>query len=74
MLSDLLFVAGLVVGVMALPAMISAFSKSEPPRAAAIAAVIGGAMVLTAISLHPGGYRAQDIPAVFGRVLGHYFR
>ncbi len=73
MLADVLFVIGLVVAGMSLPAMISAFSKSEPPRVAAVAAVIGGALVVAAITMHPGGYRAQDIPAVVGRVLSQVF-
>lgn len=74
MLSDTLLALGLVVGVMAIPAMISAFSKSEPPRAAAVTAVVGGALVVTAILLHPGSYRAEDIPSVFSRVFNHYLR
>ena len=73
MLSDTLLALGLIVGAMAIPAMSSAFSKSEPPRVAAVAAVIGGALVVAAITMHPGGYRAQDIPAVVGRVLSQVF-
>lgn len=73
MLADILFVIGLVVAGMSVPAMISAFAKSEPPRAAAVAAVIGGALIVGAISMHPGGYRAQDIPVVVGRVLAQVF-
>lgn len=70
--SDLILILGLIVAGMSIPAIISAFSASRPPRAAAIAAVIGGAMVVTALSLHPGGYRMQDLPDVAVRVADRY--
>ena len=70
--SDLLLVIGIVVAVMAVPAVISAFGAGRPPRAATIAAAVGGAFIVTAISMHPGGYRAQDIPGITARVIERY--
>ena len=62
--SDLILIIGLIVAGMSVPAIISAFSASRPPRAAAISAVIGGALIIAALSLHPGGYRMQDLPDI----------
>ncbi len=70
--SELLLMIGLVVAVMAIPALISAFGASRPPRAAAVAAAIGGALIVIAISLHPGGFRAQDLPEIAARVIDRY--
>jgi hypothetical protein len=67
--SDVFLIVGLVVAVMAFPAVISAFSAGKPPRAAAVAAVVGGALMLAAITTKPGGYRVEEIPDVAARVL-----
>ena len=69
---ELLLVIGVVVAVMAIPALLSAFGASRPPRAAAIAAAVGGAFIVIAISLHPGGFRAQDLPEIVARVIDRY--
>jgi hypothetical protein len=70
--TELLLVLGIAVAVLAIPAIISSFSSSRAPRAAIIAAVTGGGMILAALSLHPGGYRAQDLPAIAKRVAERY--
>lgn len=67
--SDLLLVIGLVIGALSIPSVISAFSDSRPPRAASIAIVISGGLVLAAFVTKPGGYSAGQIPDVFARVL-----
>lgn len=70
--TDLFLILGIIVAVMAVPAMLSAYSAGRPPRAAAVAAVIGGALLVTAIAGHPGGYRAQDVPDIAARVIDRY--
>ncbi len=67
--SDLLLVLGITVGAFSIPAVISAFSDSRPPRAAAIAIVVSGSLILTAFVTKPGGYTAHQIPEVFARVI-----
>ncbi|MFM2354928.1 MAG: hypothetical protein RLZZ528_664, partial [Pseudomonadota bacterium] len=44
----------------------------RPPRAAAVAAVVGGALMVVALVLHPGGYQASDLPDVARRVFDRY--
>ncbi|OCX59997.1 hypothetical protein BFP70_18030 [Thioclava sp. SK-1] len=70
--SDLFLVFGLIVAAFAIPAVISAFSDSRPPRAAAIAVMVGGGMILMAVMSKPGGYSAQQVPEVFARVLANF--
>ena len=67
--SDLLLVIGIIVSAFAIPAVISAFSDGRPPRAAAIAVLVGGGLVLMAFLVKPGGYSANQIPEVFVRVV-----
>ena len=67
--SDLVLVLGIVVAVFSIPAAISAFSDSRPPRAAAIAVLVGGGLVLLAVLSNPGAYTPAGIPDVAARVL-----
>ena len=67
--SDLFLVMGIVVAAFAVPAVISAFSDSRPPRAAAIAVLVGGGLILLAFLSKPGGYAPAQIPEVFARVV-----
>jgi hypothetical protein len=71
--TDLFFVIGIAVLVLALPALIGAFSESRPPRAAAILVVIGGSLVVLAVTQKVGGYAWDDIPHALTRVIGRYF-
>lgn len=66
---DTLFVIGLVLGVLSIPAVVSAISKGERPRIATITLMIAGAMVVWAMSNKPGGYAIEAIPAVVAKVL-----
>lgn len=70
MQADLFFVIGLVVLVLAIPAIIGAFSESRPPRAGAILVMIGSGLIALAIWQRPSGYALGDIPEVFARVIG----
>jgi hypothetical protein len=74
MQSDYFLVFGLIVAAFSIPAAFSAFSDSRPPRAAAIAIMIGGAMVLIAFLSKPSGYQPQQIPEVFARVFASIVR
>ncbi len=70
--SELLLIIGVVVAVMSVPAVISAFGAGRPPRAATVAAVVGGALIVSAIAMHPGGFKAQDLPEIAARVIDRY--
>lgn len=67
---DISFVLGVIFAALAFPAVLSAFSESRPPRAAALLIVLAGALIYYAISHRPGGYAIADIPGAFVRVIG----
>lgn len=72
--ADLFFSIGVVLLVLAVPAAVSAFSDSRPPRAAAILVMLGGGLLALAIWQRPAGYSLAEIPDVFARVIGRYLR
>jgi hypothetical protein len=69
---DLFLVIGLVIGVLTVPAMLSAFSEGRTPRAAAIMLLIAGVLVVMALGRYPDGYSIADIPNAFVRVFDRY--
>lgn len=71
--TDLFLVLGIVITVLAVPALVSAFSESRPPRAAAIMVMIGGGLLVFAVTQHPGGYAVEDVPEALIRVVARYF-
>ena len=70
MQTDLFLVIGIVLGVLALPSMFSAFSEGRAPRIAALLVMISGTLVIYALTQKPGGYDLRDIPLAFYRVAG----
>jgi hypothetical protein len=70
MQSDLYLVAGLVIGALAIPAVVSAFSDGRVPRAGAIMVMVSIGLLVAALSTRPGGYRIDEVPSAFVRVIG----
>ncbi|MFN3647356.1 MAG: hypothetical protein ACK4S2_12690 [Gemmobacter sp.] len=68
--SDLMLVVGLVVGVLALPALLNAWTEGRAPRAGAILVMIAIGLIFAAARTKPGGYSVDEVPEVFFRVLG----
>lgn len=71
---DLLFAIGLVVGFLAFPALLSAFSQSRPPRSAMMMIVISGGLIMAAVLQKPTGYSVEQAPMVFSEVMGRYLQ
>lgn len=71
---DLLLVVGLVLGVFAIPSILSALADGRAPRTAAIVILIAGVLVVVALQNKVGGYRIADIPHAFYSVIGRYIR
>lgn len=65
---DLILVIGVVVLGLAFPAMVGAFSRGAPPRAAMLAIFAGGVMIVYANASRPGGYSVAEMPQVFLKV------
>jgi hypothetical protein len=72
--NDLFMVLGIVIGALAVPSIISAFSESRTPRAAAVLLMIAGALIAVAVTQRPGGYSFDEIPDVFVRVFAQFIK
>lgn len=70
--TDLILIIGLILCGLAVPGALSAISESRSPRTAAIAFLVGGGMVVFAVTTHPGGYSLEEIPEAFFNVVGRY--
>ena len=70
--TDFYLVIGIIACVLAIPSLLSAFTEGRPPRAGAILILIGGVLVVVALSNHGRGYSFAEIPDVFMRVIGRF--
>ncbi|MBN2630426.1 MAG: hypothetical protein JXR75_07790 [Rhodobacteraceae bacterium] len=70
--TDLMFVVGTVLAALSIPSILSAYSDSRPPRAAAVILMIGGTLLVVALSQKPGGVTISEIPNIFLRVFARY--
>ncbi len=68
--TDLILVIGLAVCVLSIPALLSAFAESRPPRFASIMVLIGGVLLVTALTQKPSGYTFDEVPGVIFKVIG----
>ncbi|MCL3882138.1 hypothetical protein [Marivita sp. GX14005] len=69
MAPDTSLVLGLALGVLSLPAIVSAISQGRSPRVATVILILAGGFIVYALSQKPGGYALEQIPAVVARVL-----
>jgi hypothetical protein len=69
---DLILVVGIVIGILAVPSLLGAYSENRPPRAAMVMFVVGGGLIVYALSQSPSGYSFAEIPGLFVTVIGRY--
>ncbi|PTX57489.1 hypothetical protein C8N43_2159 [Litoreibacter ponti] len=69
---DLILVLGIVIGVLTIPAILSAVLDGGAPRVATIAAVVSGGMIVYAAYNKPGGYEVGELPEVFTSVVAKF--
>jgi len=69
---DLMLVIGLIVGGFSIPSIMGALADGRVPRAAAIAILISGGLIVLAVRDKPSGYSINDIPDVFVNVVARY--
>jgi len=72
--NDLILVLGLLIGALAFPSLVNAFSSSRPPRTAAILFVVGGGLISFAVLQQPNTYTVENVPDVFVRVIAKFMR
>lgn len=71
---DLYLVFGIIIAGFSVPSIIGAFADRRAPRVAAITVLIGGGMILYALTQRPVDYTWQEIPEAFIRVVAYFFR
>jgi hypothetical protein len=69
---DLTLVIGIVVGMLAIPALLSAYSESRAPRSGAVLVLISGVLLVVALTNKGGGYRLDEVPEIFMSVIKRY--
>ena len=69
---DLAMVIGIVLAVLSVPSILSAWSEGRAPRVAAVTAIASGALIVWAIQTSPVGYTFLELPEVFVRVVARY--
>ncbi len=72
MYTDLILVIGLFICALAIPALLSAFAESRPPRSGAIMVLIGGVLLAVALTQKPSGYTFAEVPNVVFKVIGRF--
>lgn len=68
MQTDVILVAGLVLGALAVPAFLNAFVEGRFPRVALSVTVLAAGMLTWANTTRPSGYKLEEVPSVFMRV------
>ena len=71
--TDLILTIGLAIAIFAVPAVILAFSNHRPPRAAAVAVLVSGGLIILAFYAKPEGYTIERIPDAVARTLARVF-
>ncbi len=72
MTTDMMLVLGLVICALSLPSLLSAFSEGRAPRAGAVLLLVGGLLLVMALTQKPSGYTFAEIPHVFVRVIAGF--
>ena len=68
--NDQMLVIGIVLCALSLPSLLAAFSENRAPRLGALLLLIGGVMLVAALTRKPTGYSFDEIPHVFVSVIG----
>jgi hypothetical protein len=72
--ADLLLTIGIVVLVLSVPSLLSAWAESRAPRMGAIMFVAAVGMIVGALMTNPGGYAFNDVPGVMVKVVAGFFQ
>jgi formate-dependent nitrite reductase membrane component NrfD len=71
--TDLFLTIGILLLVLSLPSLLSAWVESRAPRIGALMVVAGAALIVTALMVRPGGYSFADVPDVILGVGARWF-
>jgi hypothetical protein len=70
--TDLILVIGMVLCLLAVPMLLSAYVERRLSRSGLAFVFIGGVLILVALTQNPYGYSFAGIPNVVFTVIGRY--
>jgi hypothetical protein len=70
--SDLVLTLGVVLMLLAIPSLFSAWTEGRPPRVGAIIIIAAIGMIVAAVSTKPGGYAINEVPGLMADVVLRY--
>jgi len=69
---DLFLTIGIILGVLTIPSLLSAWTDGRVPRFGAIMVLVAVIMVAVAAKNKPTGYKISDVPTIMLNVVGRY--
>jgi hypothetical protein len=70
--TDLFLTIGVVLGVLTIPSLLSAWTEGRAPRFGAIMLIAAIGLIAVALTQKPGGYTFSEIPDVMVTVVSRY--
>jgi formate-dependent nitrite reductase membrane component NrfD len=71
--TDVALTLGIVLLVLALPSLLSAWVEGRAPRVGAILVIAAGGLIISAVTTRPGGYAFNEVPAAIINVVSRLF-
>jgi formate-dependent nitrite reductase membrane component NrfD len=71
---DLVLTVGIILLVLAIPSLLSAWVESRAPRLGSIMAIAALGMIVYALITKPGGYAFNQVPGVMVKVIAGFFQ
>jgi formate-dependent nitrite reductase membrane component NrfD len=71
---DLVLTVGIILLVLAIPSLLSAWVESRTPRMGSIMTIAALGMIVFALVTKPGGYAFNEVPGVIVRVIVGFFQ
>ncbi|MBL9073964.1 hypothetical protein [Tabrizicola sp.] len=72
--TDLLLTIGIVLLVLSIPSLLSAWVESRAPRIGAIMVIAALGLIIAALVIKPGGYAFNQVPGVMIGVVARLFQ
>ena len=70
--TDLVLTLGVLLLVLTIPSLLSAWAEGRAPRVGAIMIIAAIIMIVTAVTTKPGGYAFDAVPGVMLGVASRY--
>jgi hypothetical protein len=72
--TDMLLTTGIVLLILSVPSLLSAWVDGRAPRIGAIMAIAALGMIVGALVENPGGYEFNQVPEVMFRTVLRFFQ